>query len=344
MATMNTLSGHIFECLGANNFRIIPNDWLLPKDKILLRPISVGICSSDYSRLFDGSGHTYPITLGHEIYAEVVANSSTLDFLQGERVAVFPLIPCKACENCSNLKYNLCENYSYLGSREAGALGSFLIVSPWQLKKIPYELPNRVGNQIEPLSVVNHAFNGFSNLVKDSKLLLTGTGFLTFLAIQVALLRGISKITVISNNDWGSLFLRKYCTVVTHEQIGKVNFDKCIDFSGNYQTLDRITSSIKVKGEIILVANKRSDTYISSHSWDKILRKEIILKGSWNSSFLGSTSEDDWSLSIAQLIDSHIKDEYPHKEILLTDLPKYLLSVKNPGVSSIKHRLSVNVD
>ncbi len=341
---MNTLTGHIFECLGVNNFRIIPNDWILPKNKILLRPISVGICSSDYSRLFNGSAYSYPITLGHEIYAEIISNSSKLDFLRGEKVAVFPLVPCNACENCFNLKYNLCDSYSYLGSREPGALGSFLIVSPWQLKKIPCELPNRVGNQVEPLSVVNHAFNQLSNVVRDSKLLLTGTGFLTFLAIQVALLRGIRKITVLSNNDWGSTFLGKYCAVVTHEQISKVDFDMCIDFSGNYQTLDRITSSIKGRGEIILVANKRSDTYISSYSWDKILRKEIFLKGIWNSSFLGPTSEDDWSQSISQLIGSQIKDEYPHREILLTELPKYLLSVKNLGVSSIKNRLSINID
>jgi L-iditol 2-dehydrogenase len=342
-----TFEGQIFECGGIDKFQIKNNLWKMSSEKVLLKPISVGICASDFSRFFEGTAHTYPLTAGHEIYAEVVDNNTSLDFQRGERVSVFPLIPCRECMNCKKLDFNLCKSYSYLGSREPGGLASYLAVSPWNLKRISRTLPNRLGNQIEPLSVVNHAFGRFNSLTTDSRLVFSGSGFLTYLGIQVALSRGISNISVVTNNKWGTDFFSRYCRIVTPNELTSINFECYIDFSGNFEIFDRATDAISENAEMILVANRRADTYISSHSWNKILRKEIMVKGSWNSTFLGPYEEDDWSTSISQLIDSEIPDDYPHLEITLTDLPKYLESkiARDRNRDSIeKFRLSINVD
>jgi len=347
MSANNLTKGHIFECTKDGEFQITSNSWTAPKSTVILKSISVGICSSDFPRLFDGTAHIYPLTPGHEIYAEVVENLSTFDFKPGERVAVFPLIPCNQCSNCKDYRFNLCRQYSYFGSREAGALGSFLVSDPWNLKKIPKKLSNRLGNQVEPLSVVNHAFSNFTNLSPCSGLVISGSGFLTYLAIHVAASRGISNITVMTNNKWGVDFLSKYCNVVSSDEIMKIDFEHFLDFSGNNLIFDHVTSAIAKRGELVLVANRRADTYISSYSWDKILRKELVVQGSWNSTYLGPKEMDDWSSSILQIIDSEIPDEFPHVEVALMDLPEFLAAISNDyrinGLAP-KYRLSVNVD
>lgn len=341
------LEGRLFECTGIGNFQVKDHIWKITSEKIMLKPISVGICSSDFSRFFDGTAHIYPLTPGHEIYAEVLEADASHDFQSGERVSVFPLIPCNACVNCENHNFNLCKRYSYLGSREAGGLANYLAVSPWNLKKISPVLPNSLGNQIEPLSVVNHAFDRFTNLTNNSRLVFSGSGFLTYLGIQVALSRGVSDISVVTNNKWGRDFLGSYCKILHHNELTSINFEYFMDFSGNYQILDRATEAMSEKTEIVLVANRRTDTYISSFSWNNILRKEIVVKGSWNSTYLGPHGEDDWSTSISQITGLEIPNDYPHIEISLTDLPKFLgsqITSERNHNSISKYRLSVNVD
>ncbi len=342
-----TYKGRLFECSGIGDFQVKNHSWKIPHHGILVRPISIGICASDFSRFFEGSAHIYPLTPGHEIYAEVVASNKDLDFHSGDRVTVFPLIPCNGCDNCEKFKFNLCKNYSYLGSREAGGLASYLSVTPWNLKKISTVLPNRLGNQIEPLSVVNHAFGRFDSLTTNSRLVFSGSGFLTYLGIQVALSRGISNISVVTNNKWGTDFLSRYCRIIRPNELTSINFDCFMDFSGNYETFDMATDAIGENAEMILVANRRADTYISSHSWNNTLRKEITVKGSWNSTFLGPHGKDDWSTSISQLVGSVIPDDYPHLEITLTDLPRFLesqVTSERNHDSFQKYRLSINVD
>ena len=342
-----TYKGRLFECTGIGDFQVKNHSWNMASDGILVRPISVGICASDFSRFYEGSAHIYPLTPGHEIYAEVVTSTTDLGFQSGDTVSVFPLIPCNRCDNCKKFKFNLCKNYSYLGSREAGGLASYLSVTPWNLKKISTMLPNRLGNQIEPLSVVNHAFGRFNSLTTDSRLVFSGSGFLTYLGVQVALSRGISSISVVTSNRWGTDFLSKYCRIIRPNELTTMNIDCFMDFSGNYEIIDRATDAMSENAEMILVANRRADTYISSHSWNNILRKEITVKGSWNSTFLGPHAEDDWSTSILQLIGSVIPDDYPHLEITLTDLPKFLesdIARERKHDSIEKYRLSIDVD
>ena len=347
MIEKTALEGQLFECVGIGNFQVKSHIWKMPSKKIMLKPISVGICASDFSRFFDGTAHIYPLTPGHEIYAEVLEGDASLDFQSGERVSVFPLIPCNACKNCENLNFNLCKQYSYLGSREAGGLANYLAVPRWNLKKISSALPHSLGNQIEPLSVVNHAFDRFTSLNTNSRLVFSGSGFLTYLGIQVARSRGVSDISVVTNNKWGRNFLGGYCKILSHNELASINFECFMDFSGNYQMVDRATDALSEKAEMVLVANRRIDTYISSYSWNNILRKEIVVKGSWNSTYLGPHGEDDWSTSISQITGLEIPNDYPHVEISLTDLPKFLgsqVASQRNHDSISKYRLSVNVD
>jgi threonine dehydrogenase-like Zn-dependent dehydrogenase len=69
---------------------------------VIVRPEAVGICGSDF-HLFSGdvaalsgASHFYPRVQGHEV-AAVVADPGDSDHEEGDRVAIWPLLPCGRC-------------------------------------------------------------------------------------------------------------------------------------------------------------------------------------------------------------------------------------------------------
>ncbi|MFR8118779.1 MAG: alcohol dehydrogenase catalytic domain-containing protein [Lachnospira sp.] len=59
-----------------------------------------------------------PLIPGHEFSGQVVQTGENADVKwQNKRVGIFPLIPCHNCVACQKGQYELCRNYSYLGSR-----------------------------------------------------------------------------------------------------------------------------------------------------------------------------------------------------------------------------------
>ena len=58
------------------------------------------------------------------------------DFNIGDKVSVFPLLPCFRCDQCQQNNYALCIDYSYYGSRCDGGYAEYLLVDLWNLMKI----------------------------------------------------------------------------------------------------------------------------------------------------------------------------------------------------------------
>ena len=55
----------------------------------------------------------------------------------GDYVSVYPLIPkCKKCKQCRRKQFNLCEKYSYYGSRENGGFAEYIDINEWNIYKI----------------------------------------------------------------------------------------------------------------------------------------------------------------------------------------------------------------
>ena len=70
---------------------------------------AAGICGSDIPRIFETGTYHFPTIPGHE-FAGVVKEVYDEEYkeLVGERVGVFPLIPCRECSPCKEGKYELC--------------------------------------------------------------------------------------------------------------------------------------------------------------------------------------------------------------------------------------------
>lgn len=76
---------------------------------------------------------------------------------KNKRVGVFPLIPCGACMFCKKKQYEMCRNYSYLGSRQDGGFAEYVAVPEWNLIELPESVLFEEAVMMEPMSVAVHA-------------------------------------------------------------------------------------------------------------------------------------------------------------------------------------------
>src|SRR5215469_7585356 len=91
---------------------------------VIVRPEAVGICGSDF-HLFSGdvgalSGARdfYPRIQGHEVSAIVEDPGEATAVLQGDRVAIWPLLPCGSCYPCRAGRPNVCPRFRLVGLQQ----------------------------------------------------------------------------------------------------------------------------------------------------------------------------------------------------------------------------------
>ena len=106
-----------------------PSGWSIVKVRY------AGICSSDIPRVFTKGTYHFPTIPGHEFSGVVdkVADK-TDEHLVGKKVGIFPLIPCRKCEQCKTGHYEMCSNYDYVGSRRDGGFAEYVAVPVWNLE------------------------------------------------------------------------------------------------------------------------------------------------------------------------------------------------------------------
>ncbi len=120
-----------------------------------------GVCGTDL-HLFFGGAHpamSLPVVLGHEFGGEVVeVGEGVEDLRPGDQVAVEPLIPCRACDQCKAGDYNLCSRMQVHGFAGApGGLAEYCVADRRNLYRLPVGLTGADGALVEPLAVAHHA-------------------------------------------------------------------------------------------------------------------------------------------------------------------------------------------
>lgn len=129
---------------------------------VILRPEAVGICGSDF-HLYSGdvgalSGvrDFYPRIQGHEVSAVVTDPGDAKTVTGGDRVAIWPLLPCGGCFPCRVGRPNVCVRFRLIGVHADGGLAERL--------EVPASLVFGVGDLdpdctafAEPASIAVHA-------------------------------------------------------------------------------------------------------------------------------------------------------------------------------------------
>ena len=280
----------------------------------MIRISACGICGSDIHRAFQGGAYHYPLVMGHEC-SGVIEDAFPHSKLQsGQRVTVFPLLPCRSCKACQIGEYAQCSRYDYFGSRRDGAFAEFLSAPEENCFLIPEHVDTVHAAMTEPCAVALHGIRKLS-LHGGETAAVYGAGPIGNMAAQWLRLRGCDPVVLIDVEP------RKLETaevmgfsIVNAGETDPVSAilditrgngaEAAVEACGLPLTYVQAIQSTARSGQILFMGNISGDLNISQRNVSAILRKELTLTGTWNSKITPSGS-DDWS-TVLQFLDDKI--------------------------------------
>jgi L-iditol 2-dehydrogenase len=288
--------------------------------EVLVEVKAVGICGSDIPRIYRTGTYSYPLIPGHEFSGIVVETGKGADskWLQ-KRVGVFPLLPCHDCEPCRQKHYELCRHYSYLGSRQDGAFAEYVAVPEENLIALPDEAAFEEAAMLEPMAVAVHAMRNFEPKPEQT-IAVCGLGTIGLLLLMFLREAGNQNILVIGNKEFQrqkalsmEIPQENYCDSKSTDTVewllektdgrGVDLFFECV---GRNETVNQALAATAPNGCVQLIGNPASDMQFDKALYWKILRNQLTLKGTWNSSFTHE-EDDDWHYVLKRLKEHSIR-------------------------------------
>lgn len=263
--------------------------------QILIKVKYTGICGSDIPRVNGDACHFFPNILGHEFsgtIAEIGAGVSKLKV--GDRVAGVPLIPCMKCEDCQRGNYSLCNNYSFIGSRQSGSYAEYVVVPEKNAVKFDDDVSFEQGAYFEPATVALHGLER-TNFKGGKTVAILGCGTIGLFTMQWAKIFGASKVVVFDIQNerlalakcLGADSCINTLTADFLELVNKVTdgkgFDYVYETAGNTITMKLAFELAAKKAGVCFIGTPTSELVFSVEDWEKINRKEFTLTGSWMS-------------------------------------------------------------
>jgi L-iditol 2-dehydrogenase len=287
---------------------------VLKENEVLVKVRAVGICGSDIPRVYKTGTYSYPLIPGHEFSGEVTSVGGRADRnWLNKRVGVFPLIPCRSCIPCQNHKYEMCRHYSYIGSRQNGAFAEYVAVPEENLIGLADTIPYEEAAMLEPMAVAVHAMRRVSVRPGDM-VVVCGLGTIGILLVMFLMEAGVRNILAVGNKDFQkhivlNMGLSKDCycdsrsndvTVWINEKTKGSGADVFFECVGRNETVSQAVGVAAPSGRICLVGNPYSDMTLEKPVYWKILRNQLTVTGTWNSSFTHDEN-DDWHYVLGRL-------------------------------------------
>ena len=280
--------------------------------EVLVRVMAAGVCGSDIPRIYRTGAHNMPLIPGHEfsgIVEEVGPDVS--EQWVNRRVGVFPLLPCKECPQCKKGNYELCQSYNFLGSRRDGAFAEYAAVPEWNLLQLPEGVSFEEGAMLEPLAVAAHAKKAAGEICPEERIVVCGAGTIGLLLTMVLTEAGLTNVFVIVNKALQKKLAMDIGIPEEHILDGRGEdagpaivamggadvFFECV---GKNETVRLGVDTAAAEGRLILVGNPASDMMLSRECYWKLLRKQMTVRGCWNSSYAGGRN-DDWGYALDRL-------------------------------------------
>lgn len=336
----------------------------LNKNEVLLKVRAVGICGSDIPRIYNTGAYNHPLIPGHEFSGEVVKLGEEVSKVWlNKRVGVFPLIPCYECHCCRNKQYEMCKNYSYLGSRQDGGFAEFVAVPVENLIELPNNVTFQQAAMLEPMAVGIHSIrkafnvNDLENIKdKDKTICVCGLGTIGLLIFMFLKEFGFKNVYLIGNKETQKKLVtsmgleeKYFCDTNKFDSkkwlenlTGGIGIDIFFECVGKNETIKLAVESAAPSGKIILLGNPYSDLELEKAIYWKVLRSQLTLIGSWNSSFT-KDENDDWEYVIKLLKDGRINPEkFITHNYDLDDLENGFLIMKNKSEEYVKIMCNLN--
>lgn len=293
-----------------------------PEDCAIVKVRAAGICSSDIPRILKKGTYHFPTIPGHEFSGEVfsVGRKKDADWI-GKKVGVFPLIPCRECFQCQEKHYEMCEHYDYLGSRRDGGFSEYVVVPIWNLIPLPNNVSFVSAAMLEPLSVALHAIK-IGGVKPGDRVAIIGTGMIGICAAQWAAKFGAESVIVIGRSEAKRKMVEncgvEYQTFSDIKDNSQWNF--LLEAVGTPESIKNAISLVSPGGTVLLMGNPSGDIMFQQDVYWRILRKQLTIKGTWNSSYDGMYPSD-WTEAVNAIsrgeirVDSLVTHQYKQENL-----------------------------
>lgn len=303
----------------------------VPEGWTLVRMTAAGICGSDIPRIYETGAHRHPLIPGHEFVGVRVDN--------GQRVGVFPLIPCGKCDCCKSNKFEMCENYNYLGSRCDGGFAELVAVPEWNLIELPDKVSDEAAAMLEPLAVAIHGVRAM-DVIPGEKCMVCGLGTIGMFYAMVLMAYG-AEVYVVGKRESQKVRALEVGVLADHyfdygsDDIPD-NMDVYFECVGREDAVALGLNVLRPEGRLLLVGNPHGDMDLPRNDYWKILRKQLIVKGTWNSSYT-KKREDDWHEALRLIQAGTVQSEklITHR-FVLEELDRGLAVMRDKSVDSCK--------
>ncbi len=290
--------------------------------EVVVKVEACGICGSDIPRIFQNGAHQMPLIPGHEFSGVVTKLGRNVEErLLHKRVGVFPLIPCRECAACQKERYEICRNYSYLGSRRDGGFAEYAAVPATNLLELSDGISFEVAAMLEPMAVAVHAMRRIS-FHKEDRIAVCGLGTIGLLLVMVLKEAGFENVIAIGNKESQREAVLKMGILTDcffdsrkgdagqwlMERTDGMGADVFFECVGKNEAVSQAINLIAMSGKVCLVGNPFSDIMIPRDIYWKILRNQLTVTGTWNSSFTGKPG-DDWHYVTERLSDRRLMPE-----------------------------------
>lgn len=269
---------------------------------LLVRVKYSGICGSDIPRGFHGKAYHYPLVMGHEFSGVLEEAPGESQFSAGDRVAVFPLLPCGRCTACQTGDYAQCTDYDYYGSRRDGGFAEYVRVPEKNLFAIPDHVDLLSASMTEPCAV---AYHGVEKLQTRAGMrgLVIGGGPIGNMTAQWLKLKGLDPV-YLADVDHRKLSIAEEMGMIPIDStkaspLEQMNnpADCVVEACGLPATFVQAIESAARFGQVVFMGNIHGTFSLEEQRFSSILRNELTIRGTWNSKVtpLGS---DDWSRTL----------------------------------------------
>jgi 2-desacetyl-2-hydroxyethyl bacteriochlorophyllide A dehydrogenase len=223
--------------------------------EVLVRVRSCGICGTDL-HFYGGAFPMMPgVSPGHEFAGEVAeVGEGVTKFAAGERVAVEPIVSCRACDYCNSGRYHICHKHALIGTQLTGALAEYIVVPAYTLYRLPDGIDFELAALTEPLAVCLHGLH-LVDVRAGERVLVIGSGTIGLLSTLAAAAAGAEVIATYRHDHQGEAALALGASRVVRDGetagLEKQSVDVVVEtIGGNAPTLHQALGIVRPGGRI----------------------------------------------------------------------------------------------
>ncbi|KIL49629.1 galactitol-1-phosphate 5-dehydrogenase [Jeotgalibacillus soli] len=286
-------------------------------DEVKIKVIATGICGSDTHKMTGKWKYPLPAVMGHEFSGYIVEKGKNVtNAAIGDRVVAIPFLPCNDCEYCKRGQFSLCEDHGMVGSKSFGGFAEYVNIESSNVLPIG-DMEFEEAAMIEPLAVALHGVLNIHPRVGDVAAVF-GVGTIGMLTIQWLKIAGAKEIIAIDLSDEKladarAMGCERTINPLNEDLLEKINeytngmgVDIAFECAGSKITQEQCLLITRKQGKIGYLGIAYSDVHLSEKAFENIFRRELTLKGFWNS-YSAPFPGEEWTKSIEFIKNGRIK-------------------------------------